>query len=215
VLLSVLFGFPCSLGAILRVLGTRRRSRGFQPSDRSKLNHAEIMKSSTSSMSRTMDSTEGFLKIDDFTIANFMLVRANRVNSGMYLNRRCSQRHLTNGRNGSVADILPQIFRLAAMRCEAALQLASWRPSQNGQKRLVGLRISQSRMPRYSEAYWVPDQPLLERISWVLRNAVLEPKRWDSCQSDITASVLAHASRKYGPALFPSGGGFEFLLLEA
>jgi hypothetical protein len=38
------------------------------------------------------------------------------------------------GRNGSQAVILPQIFRAAAMRCEAAPQLASRRPSQNGQE---------------------------------------------------------------------------------
>ncbi len=40
----------------------------------------------------------------------------------------------SSDRNGSLADILPQIFRPAAMRCEAVHQLASWQPSQNGHK---------------------------------------------------------------------------------
>ena len=39
-------------------------------------------------------------------------------------------------RLGSQASILPKIFRAAAIRCKAAPQLASWRPSQNGQKRI-------------------------------------------------------------------------------
>lgn len=76
-----MLGFPCSLGAESRVLGTRRRSRGFQPSVRSKLDHVDIMKSSTSSMNRTMVSRDGFLKIDVFTVTDLMLLSAFPVNS--------------------------------------------------------------------------------------------------------------------------------------
>ena len=42
---------------------------------------------------------------------------------------------MPDGRFGSQADILPQFARVAAMRCEAAPQLGSWRASQNGHKR--------------------------------------------------------------------------------
>ncbi len=43
------------------------------------------MKSSTSSINCTKDSRDGFLKIDDFTIANLMRLKVFPVNSGMYL----------------------------------------------------------------------------------------------------------------------------------
>lgn len=34
-----------------------------------------------------MDSSDGFLKIDDFTVTNLMVPWANEVNSGMYLRK--------------------------------------------------------------------------------------------------------------------------------
>jgi len=45
-----------------------------------------------------------------------------------------SESPVSTGCFGSQAVILPQIFRAAAMRGEAAPQLASWRSSQNGHK---------------------------------------------------------------------------------
>jgi len=45
----------------------------------------------------------------------------------------CYSRQNLSDRKGSQADILPQFRRAAAMRREAAPQLASWRPAQSGQ----------------------------------------------------------------------------------
>ena len=122
-LLSVPFGFSCSLGVVLGVLGTRRRSRGFQPSERSRLDHVDIIRSSASSMNRTTDSKDGFLKMDDFMTANLTLFWAYRVNYGMYLNTMCSR--LASGRELPVqSDDRP---KAVADNCGARIHQAAAR----------------------------------------------------------------------------------------
>jgi len=65
-----------------------------------------------------------------------MYLRDYCVSWVMYLTsvRVSQESEESYGRSGSQAVILPQIFRTAAMRCEAARQLASWRPPQIGQQ---------------------------------------------------------------------------------
>jgi len=57
------------------------------------------------------------------------------VNIVSYRVESLLQLRKANGCCGSQADILPQFSRAAAMRREAAPQLASWRQSQYGQER--------------------------------------------------------------------------------
>jgi hypothetical protein len=56
--------------------------------------------------------------------------------NGRLTYRRCES---STGSKGSVAVILPQILRAAAMRCLAVTRLCSRRASQNGQERTLML----------------------------------------------------------------------------
>jgi hypothetical protein len=79
------------------------------------------MKSSTSSMNCTKLSRDGFLKIDDFTIASLMRLKVIPVNSGMYLSSDMGHQKVILSATGEpLEDVvwqsdLPDVVRAAPL----------------------------------------------------------------------------------------------------